>query len=128
MKAVSRRKLLQQSLAVGSVVAGAGVLLGRAMAAQDAQPRVIDVVAQRFKYTPSEIHVKKGEKVVLAVKSLDMVHGMNFPELGVRADLPPGQITRVELHPTRSGTFDFLCDNFCGDGHEMMHGHLIVSD
>ena len=37
------------------------------------------------------------------------------------------QLTRVALPPLRAGTLDFLCDNFCGDEHEDMHGRFIVS-
>ncbi|MGC4059719.1 MAG: cupredoxin domain-containing protein [Aquabacterium sp.] len=130
----SRRDMLRQSLAWGSGLAVASVLPGlpaqaeKPAADKQAEPRTIDVVAQRFKFTPSEIHIKKGERVVLAIKSLDFVHGMNIPDFNMRADLLPGKITRIELQPPRSGTFDFLCDNFCGDGHETMHGRFIVSD
>ena len=110
-------------------MAGGAFLLTRAGAAQDAaMPRVVEMVAQRFKFTPNEIHLRRGERVVLAIQSLDFVHGMNMPDFGLRADLPPGQVTRIALQPMHSGTFDFLCDNFCGDGHETMHGHFIVSD
>ena len=28
----------------------------------------------------------------------------------------------------KAGRFDFLCDVFCGDGHEDMSGTLIVDD
>ena len=36
-------------------------------------------------------------------------------------------VTRIALPPMPAGTYDFLCDNFCGDGHESMHGRLVVS-
>ena len=26
----------------------------------------------------------------------------------------------------KPGVYDFLCDNFCGDEHETMHGRMIV--
>lgn len=134
--------MLQQSLAWGSGLAVASVLPGLPALAEkpaankatdkatDKAPaaRTIEVVAQRFKFTPNEIHIKKGERVVLAIQSLDFVHGMNIPDFNMRADLFPGKVTRIELQPPRSGTFDFLCGNFCGDGHETMHGRFIVSD
>jgi cytochrome c oxidase subunit 2 len=49
------------------------------------------------------------------------------PELKLRADLMPGQITHVEVMLARPGQYDFQCDNFCGDGHENMHGRFVVS-
>jgi cytochrome c oxidase subunit 2 len=33
----------------------------------------------------------------------------------------------LQLTPDKSGTFTFLCDVFCGTGHEEMSGTLIVS-
>ncbi|MGO4377104.1 cupredoxin domain-containing protein [Pseudoduganella sp. RAF19] len=88
----------------------------------------IKVVAQRFHYTPEEITVKKGQAVVLAITSLDFVHGFKVPELGIRADLPPGKVTEVRFTPQKAGKFDFLCDNFCGSGHEEMSGRIVVVD
>ena len=62
-----------------------------------------------------------------SIRSLDFVHGMNIPDLGMRLDLGPGRVTRLELQPKAAGVIDFVCDNFCGDGHEEMHGRFIVS-
>lgn len=90
--------------------------------------RVIKIVAQRFTYTPKEIILKKGEPVRLAFTSLDFIHGFNVPDLHIRADLPPGKITTVHLTPDKAGTYDFICDNFCGAGHEDMGGRIIVKD
>ncbi|HXD51403.1 MAG TPA: cytochrome c oxidase subunit II, partial [Burkholderiales bacterium] len=40
----------------------------------------------------------------------------------------PGKTTRLRLVPDKTGTFVFLCDVFCGTGHEEMNGKLIVVD
>ena len=117
---LSRRVLLQ------GVLAGAGATLVRASAAQAAEPRVIEMVARRFVYEPNEIVLKAGERVIIAIRSLDFVHGMNIPDLDQRLDLVPGKITRLELQPQAPGEIEFVCDNFCGDGHETMHGRFIV--
>lgn len=128
MKPVSRRTLLRHAGALGAMATGSTLLIeGIAAAEESPTPRVIEVVAQRFRFTPNEIKLKVGERVVLAVKSLDFTHGMNMPDFGKRVDLMPGQITRIELQPRSSGTFDFVCDNFCGEGHEDMHGRFVVS-
>jgi cytochrome c oxidase subunit 2 len=88
--------------------------------------RVIKIVAQRFSFTPNEIILKKGENVRLEITSLDFVHGFNVPDLNIRADLPPGKVTVIHLTPQKAGTYDFICDNFCGAGHEDMGGRIIV--
>jgi cytochrome c oxidase subunit 2 len=91
-----------------------------------AQPQVVKVRAERFVFTPREFKVKAGQAVVIEFTSIDFVHGFYLPDLNVRADLPPGRVTRVELKADKPGNYDFLCDNFCGDGHETMHGRMIA--
>lgn len=90
--------------------------------------QVVQITAQRFKYTPNEIVVKKGRPVILAFSSRDFVHGFNVPALKLRADLPPGVITRVSFTPVQVGEYPFVCDNFCGEGHEDMHGRIVVKE
>jgi len=97
-----------------------------AAGARSAEPRVVKITAKRFSFTPAEVHVKKGEAVVLELTSLDRVHGFNLPAFKVRQDITPKEVTRVTLKPDKEGTFPFHCDVFCGDGHEDMTGTLIV--
>jgi cytochrome c oxidase subunit II len=124
MMALTRRTLMWRAL--GLSAAPLLATLGRRAFAQPAEPQVVKVVAQRFNYTPGEIRVKAGRPVVLEFTSLDFVHGFSMPDLNVRADLPPGVVTRVRLTAQKPGVYEFLCDNFCGDGHEEMHGRMIV--
>jgi cytochrome c oxidase subunit 2 len=110
------------------LLVGAGLgLAGLGAVRAQAEPRVIELVAQRFRFEPEEIALKRGERVIIAIRSLDFIHGMNIPSLGLRQDLLPSRVTRVELQPKEAGVIDFLCDNFCGDGHETMHGRFVVS-
>jgi len=104
--------------------------LGAYVAAQSAEPKekVIKITAKKFEYTPNEITLKKGVPVVLEITSLDRDHGFKVPELGVRADVKPGETTRVRIVPDRTGRFEFRCDVFCGSGHEDMAGEIVVVD
>ena len=90
--------------------------------------QVVHMTAKRFEYTPSQITLKKGVPVVLEITAIDRDHGFKVPELGVRADLKSGQVTRVRIVPDRTGTFEFRCDVFCGSGHEDMSGEIVVVD
>ena len=90
--------------------------------------QVMHITAKKFEYTPSQITLKKGVPVVLEITALDRDHGFKVPELGVRADLKSGQVTRVRIVPNRTGTFEFRCDVFCGSGHEDMSGEIVVVD
>src|SRR5690349_21870266 len=90
--------------------------------------QVVHMTAKRFEYTPNEITLKKGVPVVLEITSLDRDHGFKVPELDVRADVKPGETTRVRIVPDRVGRFEFRCDVFCGSGHEDMAGEIVVVD
>ena len=100
------------------------------VAAQSAEPKekVIRISAKKFNYTPGEMQLKKGVPVILEFKTMDVVMGFNLPDFNVRADIVPGKTTRLRLVPDKTGTFVFLCDVFCGTGHEEMNGKLVVSD
>ncbi|OYV02418.1 MAG: hypothetical protein CFE45_00385 [Burkholderiales bacterium PBB5] len=119
-----RRLLLQTATALCATA------LGRTLAEAAPQsapvPREIAVTARRFEFVPAEIVLKVGEPVVIAVTSLDFIHGMNIPDLKQRHDLVPGRVTRIALTPREAGVIEFVCDNFCGDGHEEMHGRFVV--
>ena len=97
-------------------------------AVPDGAEQVVRMTAKKFEYTPSQITLKKGVPVVLEITAIDRDHGFKVPELGVRADLKSGQVTRVRIVPNRTGTFEFRCDVFCGSGHEDMSGEIVVVD
>ena len=107
-----------------------GLLCGLACLSQAgaADSRRIELGAKKFEYSQKEIRVKKGEPVTFVVTAEDFEHGFSLPDFNVRADLIPGKAVEVTFTPDRAGSFTFLCDNFCGDDHEDMHGTLIVED
>ena len=76
----------------------------------DEGEQTIKVTAQKFEYTPKEVTLKKGVPVVLELTSLDVHHGFNCPELGLRADIFPGKITKVRFVPDKAGSVPFHCD------------------
>lgn len=117
----------KRAQAVAAIVIGI-VAAGGYYAAQSAQPqgRVIKVTARKFTYDPPEITVKKGEAVILEFRTADVFMGFSLPDFKTRADIVPGKTTRVRLVPDKVGSFAFLCDVFCGIGHEGMGGTLTV--
>lgn len=95
-------------------------------AATEPAPRRIPVVARKFVFIPNEITVRQGESVVLEFTAPEVAMGFFAPELGLRALIVPGEVAKVPFTASKAGRFDFLCDVFCGDGHEGMNGHLVV--
>ena len=101
-------------------------LSGYSVRAAESRERVIQITAHKFDYTPNEIRLKKAEPVILEFTSIDVDHGFNVPDLGLRADALPGEMTRVRFTPRKAGKFEIHCDNFCGLDHETMGGTFIV--
>jgi cytochrome c oxidase subunit II len=112
---------------VAAAAAGSGGYL--AAGALDERPAIRLVVnAQKYDWGSTEIRVRKGERVTLALTTTDFVHGFSIPDFGVRVDLVPGRTVEVVFAADRTGRFAFLCDNFCGEGHDRMSGFLVVTD
>jgi cytochrome c oxidase subunit 2 len=91
-------------------------------------PERIELTAKKFAFSSNEIRVKKGKPVTFALTAVDFVHGFSIPDFNARVDLVPGKTVEITITPDKTGTFIFLCDNFCGEGHEHMNGVLIVTD
>jgi cytochrome c oxidase subunit 2 len=91
-------------------------------------PRKIEIVAKRFTYTPSEITLKKGEPVVLVIRSEDVTHGLKFKELNLQTEIGKGAISELPFTPTQTGDFVGHCSHFCGAGHGSMTLTLRVTE
>jgi cytochrome c oxidase subunit 2 len=85
-----------------------------------AAPRRIEVTAKRFAFTPGELTLKKGEPVVLVLKSEDVAHGLRVKELGIDLKVPKGQTSEATITPDKTGDFVGKCSSFCGSGHGSM--------
>ncbi|MSO84865.1 MAG: cytochrome c oxidase subunit II [Rhodospirillales bacterium] len=112
-------------MAAAAFLAAAGVTAWSVMASG---PQVIKITAKRYEFSRPEITVKKGVPIVIEITALDRPHGFSLPDFDVRGDAMPGETTRVVFTPDKAGTFDFLCDLFCGDLHGEMSGKLIVTE
>lgn len=113
-----------------ALIGAAGVIaLSAVVTLASAKPngRVIKVVAKKFEFVPGEIHVKQGETVTLQFTAPEVPMGFNLADFNLRTDIVPGKVASLELTPDKRGTFTFLCDVFCGSGHEDMSGTLTVS-
>jgi len=91
-------------------------------------PRVVEIVAKRFQFTPDEVILKKDQPVILRLTSQDVTHGFYMKKLGIDATIEPGRTTDVELTPREAGQFLTICDHFCGAGHGNMKMTLVVEE
>ena len=86
------------------------------------------MIAGKFAFVPGELRVKKGQSITVVLSSPDFVHGFSVPDFNVRADGIPGKTVEITFVADKVGKFHFLCDNFCGEGHDRMSGFLIVTE
>lgn len=83
--------------------------------------------ATDFAFSPEVIEVNEGDKVILYVTSTDVAHGIAIPEFNVNQDLPVGEEKKIQFLADKKGTFNFLCNAYCGSSHREMTGSLIVN-
>jgi cytochrome c oxidase subunit 2 len=90
--------------------------------------RTVQVTAERFVFTPSEVVVPEGTEIEFRLKSEDTSHG--FRILGQSIDLVIPKRGRgdatVRFKPPASGRYVFECSRMCGAGHSFMRGTIIV--
>lgn len=87
----------------------------------------IKVTAKNWSFSPSEIHVKASQKMLVTLESLDVEHGFAITELNVNQTIPAHGTSQVEFSaPETPGVYEFFCSIPCGAGHGAMRGKLIV--
>ena len=91
-----------------------------------AEPRVIEIKAKKFAFSPSEVTLKKGEPVILRLSSEDRAHGFLLKPLKIDTDITPGKATDITVTPTANGQYLVICDHYCGTGHGNMHMKVTV--
>jgi cytochrome c oxidase subunit 2 len=95
-------------------------------ASADTPPRVIEIKAKQFEFSPGQLTLKKGETVTLHLVSEDRVHGFFQRALGIDTDIDPVKANDITLTPTQPGTYQVICDHYCGYGHGNMNMTIVV--
>lgn len=75
-----------------------------------------------------ELRVPLGRPVKLLLRSKDVLHNFAVAQLRVKMDLVPGLVTYSWFTPTRTGSYDLLCEELCGVGHFAMRGRIVVDE
>ncbi|MBF8300967.1 MAG: cbaB 2 [Acidobacteria bacterium] len=115
------------ALLVAAIVIGAPARRSSAAAAQDVQ--VIEIVAERFSFTPSEIRVKAGTRLEIRLRSEDTVHGFHIVGTDINLELPKrGRGDTTVMFQPQAGRYTFECSHLCGAGHSFMRGVIIATN
>ncbi|HUE88832.1 MAG TPA: cupredoxin domain-containing protein [Vicinamibacterales bacterium] len=125
--------MASQPIIDAAAVVGMALLTGVAFAAapQDpataSAPREIAIVAKRFAFEPATVEVTEGERIRLSISSADGVHGFQVRRLRLNKLIPRGsQPVTIDFVAPAPGSYEILCSEECGDGHDTMTGTLIV--
>jgi cytochrome c oxidase subunit 2 len=73
-----------------------------------------------------DLHLPIGRPVKVLLRSIDVLHNFYVPEFRAKMDMIPGSVTYFWFTPTRTGSFDVLCAELCGQGHAVMRGRVVV--
>ena len=100
-------------------------LTGNAVA-QERQ--VVQIVAERFTFTPSRIEVPVGTTVEIHIRSEDTNHGFHIVG-GRNVIIPKRRLGEavVVFEADEVGEYRFECSKLCGAGHNFMKGEIIVT-
>ncbi|RUM97464.1 cytochrome c oxidase subunit II [Pseudaminobacter arsenicus] len=74
----------------------------------------------------ADLHLPVDKPVRILLRSIDVLHDFYVPEFRAKMDMIPGSVTYFWFTPTRTGTFEILCAELCGQGHAFMRGVVMV--
>lgn len=72
------------------------------------------------------LRLRKGAEYILHLSSLDVNHGFGLYPININFQVVPGYDYGLKVTPTEAGDFKIICNEFCGIGHHLMVGRVIV--
>jgi cytochrome c oxidase subunit 2 len=74
------------------------------------------------------LKLKKGVQYTLHLSSLDVNHGFSLFPVNLNFQVIPGYDYALKITPNKAGDFRIICNEFCGIGHHMMVGKVLVTE
>jgi cytochrome c oxidase subunit 2 len=87
----------------------------------------IYLLARMWSWYPV-LKLKEGAQYTLHLSSKDVNHGFSLYPVNVNFQVVPGYDYGLKIVPKEEGEFNIICNEFCGIGHHMMLGKVIVED
>ena len=118
-----------------------GIFVATVFAMQNADPKVEDRKADvtmighqwwwEVRYpngivTANEIHLRQGQRYLMELTSGDVQHAFWAPEIGRQMNMFPGQINRMYVEADRAGSYEGVCNQYCGAQHAWMRYRVVV--
>lgn len=74
------------------------------------------------------LKLKKGVSYTLHLSSQDINHGFSLFPMNINFQVVPGYDYGLRVTPNKAGDLRIICNEFCGIGHHMMVGKVLVTE
>ena len=85
----------------------------------------IYLLGQMWQWIPV-LQLQAGAEYTLHLSSVDVNHGFNLYPFNINFQVVPGYDYGLRITPTEAGDYRIVCNEFCGVGHHLMVGKVIV--
>ncbi|MDH5397455.1 MAG: hypothetical protein OEX02_04870 [Cyclobacteriaceae bacterium] len=83
------------------------------------------LLGQMWSWSPVLV-LKKDEWYTFHLSSKDVVHGFSVQPINMNFMVLPTYDYTIKFKPTETGEYKIVCNEFCGIGHHMMIGKIVV--
>jgi cytochrome c oxidase subunit 2 len=87
----------------------------------------IYLIGKNWQWYPI-LKLKKGIEYRLHTSSFDYQHGFSLLPMNMNFQVVPGYDHVITFTPEQTGEFHIICNEFCGAGHHVMTGLIIVEE
>jgi cytochrome c oxidase subunit 2 len=85
------------------------------------------LLARMWQWYPV-LKLKKGAEYIFHLSSMDVNHGFGLFPLNINFQVVPGYDYGLKMVPDKAGDYRIICNEFCGIGHHMMVGKILVTE
>jgi cytochrome c oxidase subunit 2 len=72
------------------------------------------------------LQLEEGKSYMLHLSSSDLNHGFNLQPFNLNFQVVPGYDYALRITPTKAGDYRVICNEYCGIGHHLMIGRILV--
>lgn len=87
----------------------------------------IYLIGSGWRWYPA-LKLKKGAEYTMHLSSGDFVHGFSLFPININLQVVPGYDYALKIIPNSSGDYRVICNEYCGIGHHLMIGKVLVED
>ncbi len=94
---------------------------------QEGTENELFMVAKVFSFDPAFVRVPAGVSINMHITSADVMHGFYIQGSNINLQIVPGQVTTLRYTFKYPGTYNVICNEYCGIGHHNMVTRFVVT-